>query len=495
MWSPNERVNLRRNGSNHGVTAEQLTLPAGMPDGEWRKRQFDSLFIGFSGASLASHISGPVMNHFDGEILTVRWNNRGTPMLTKRGLAVRGRTGTWSRSPCPSPSNRSSHLLPDRPGSILSSRPRSPPRGREVAEGGEIEEPEELGPQAPSVLDQEPGQVDMVPRSNVWDIGESPDETIAEAGGETADVELASGTATPVESDPGAMTVISLPSSPVAPKQVEGASEEDRALLAETERWLQQAINLLAREGRHKVADELRGQLSRQPKSRPSVIVAGEDKRGKSSLVNALMRYPGLSPTGVEVVTAAPIVLHRSAKEEAFVYHYGDTTKFPVSFEEAQSLATVTGNPLNEQNIRSVHLGVDRPILDRFILVDTPGVGGLESGHAALTLQSLRDADALLFVLEAGAQIRAQELAFLQTAASRINRVVFAFTKVDLHRGWQTVMATNRQILSERAPRLAACPMIAVSSQLALKALSLEGEDAQGAEDRVRHRRARKDSR
>jgi molecular chaperone DnaK len=92
-WSPNERVNLRRNGSNHGVTAEQLTLPAGMPEGEWRKRQFDSLFIGFSGASLASHISGPVMNHFDGEILTVRWNNRGTPMLTKRGLAVRGRTG------------------------------------------------------------------------------------------------------------------------------------------------------------------------------------------------------------------------------------------------------------------------------------------------------------------------------------------------------------------------------------------------------------------
>lgn len=93
MWSPNERVNLRRNGSNHGVTAEQLTLPLGMPEGEWRKRQFDSLFIGFSGASLASHISGPVLNHFDGEILTVRWNNRGTPMLTKRGLAVRGRTG------------------------------------------------------------------------------------------------------------------------------------------------------------------------------------------------------------------------------------------------------------------------------------------------------------------------------------------------------------------------------------------------------------------
>ena len=106
-----------------------------------------------------------------------------------------------------------------------------------------------------------------------------------------------------------------------------------------------------------------------------------------------------------------------------------------------------------------MHLGIDRPICSTVSpIVDTPGVGGLESGHAALTLQSLRDADALLFVLEAGAQIRAQELAFLQTAAARINRVVFAFTKVDIHRGWQTVMAANRQILSERAPRLADMP-------------------------------------
>jgi predicted GTPase/F0F1-type ATP synthase membrane subunit b/b' len=354
-----------------------------------------------------------------------------------------------------------------------------------MGEGGEIEEPVDEGPGAPSVLDQEPGQdlsggrLDIVSRPNEWDLGGSQEETPSDPADETADTETEPPASAIPDPDSDGLTVVSLPSSPVAPKQVEGASQEDRALLDRTQKWLQPAINLLAREGRHKVADDLRSQLNRQPKERPSVIVAGEDKRGKSSLVNALMKYPGLSPTGVEVVTAAPIVLNRSPEESAFVYHYGDEKKIVVSFEEARTLATVTGNPLNEQNIRSVHLGVDRPILDRFTLVDTPGVGGLESGHAALTLQSLRDADALLFVLEAGAQIRAQELAFLQTAASRINRVVFAFTKVDLHRGWQTVMATNRQILSERAPRLANCPMMAVSSQLALKALTLDGEDAE----------------
>ncbi len=277
---------------------------------------------------------------------------------------------------------------------------------------------------------------------------------------------------------PVVVTISNLPSSPAAPEQVEGASDEDRALLAETEQWLQQAINVLARDARHQIADELRSQLGRQPKPRPAVIVAGEDKRGKSSLVNALMMYPNLSPTGVEVVTAAPIVLFRSATPEAFIFRYGDDEAQHVTFEEAQVLATVAGNPMNEQNIRTVHLGIDRELLDRFTVVDTPGVGGLESGHAALTLQSLREADALLFVLEAGAQIRAQELAFLQTASARINRVVFAFTKVDIHRGWESVMAVNRQILSERAPRLAECPMIAVSSQLALRALGMSDDDA-----------------
>jgi molecular chaperone DnaK len=119
-WSPNERVNLRRNVSNHGVTAEQLAIPMGMDEGEWRKRQFDALFIGFPGASMASHITGPVLNHFDGEILTVRWNNRGTPMLTKRGLAVRRRTGYMVTITLPfaeqsqfSPLARQARLHPD----------------------------------------------------------------------------------------------------------------------------------------------------------------------------------------------------------------------------------------------------------------------------------------------------------------------------------------------------------------------------------------------
>jgi hypothetical protein len=164
-----------------------------------------------------------------------------------------------------------------------------------MGEGGEIEEPVDEGPAAPSVLDQEPGQdlsggrLDVVSRPNEWDLGGSQEEPPSYSGDETADAESEPVSSAIPDPDSDGLTVVSLPSSPVAPKQVEGASQEDRALLDRTQKWLQQAIGLLAREGRHKVADDLRSQLNRQPKERPTVIVAGEDKRGKISLVNALM--------------------------------------------------------------------------------------------------------------------------------------------------------------------------------------------------------------
>ena len=225
------------------------------------------------------------------------------------------------------------------------------------------------------------------------------------------------------------------------------------------------------REGRTDQADLIQEQIDKPPSAKPTVIVAGEDKRGKSSLINALVRRPGLSPVGVEVTTGAPITLYAAEEDQGFVMYYGDPERHPFPFDEARSLATVQGNPSNDENIRGVALGIpDCEILEQLILIDTPGVGGLESGHAALTLQRLKDADLLLFTLEAGAQFRGPELKFLQQAAERINRVVFAMTKVDNNRGWQQIMEDNRKILEEQAPRFAGCPMIAVSSTLAQKA-------------------------
>lgn len=248
----------------------------------------------------------------------------------------------------------------------------------------------------------------------------------------------------------------------------------------EAAEWCRQVQAVLEREGRAKGAAELAEVMGRPPKPEVTVVVAGEDKRGKSSLVNSLLGRPGLSPVGVETVTATPIVFHHAPVVEAAVSYHGEEEPRPHPLEEALSLATLQGNPCNEKNVREVVLGLPEPVLEGLVLVDTPGVGGLDSGHAALTLQSLRSADALLFVLEAGAQIRGPELQFLKQAAARTARVVFALTKVDLYRGWRQVTEDNRAILAEHAPRFARAPMVPVSNLLANRAARLRDEDPEG---------------
>jgi hypothetical protein len=239
--------------------------------------------------------------------------------------------------------------------------------------------------------------------------------------------------------------------------------------------------NALRREGRVNVAAGLLARLNEPVASLPVVLVAGEDKRGKSSLVNALLGRPNLSPVGVDAVTGAPISFSYAEVEHAAIQRYGEEGEEETDFETARQLATIQGNPGNEAGIRSVLLGIPSPLLQHITLVDTPGVGGLHSGHAELTLQSLQFADALLFVSESGAQFRAAELEFLRRAAARIDTVVIAFTKIDCNRGWKQILADNTAIFREQAPRFASCPVVPVSSLLAARAY--ENDDREEAEE------------
>ena len=229
---------------------------------------------------------------------------------------------------------------------------------------------------------------------------------------------------------------------------------------------------ILRAENRKGDADELGKLLAAKVRAKPAVFIAGEDKSGKSNLVNALLAKPDLSPTGVEVVTGSPITFFAARTPAAMVFRFGEQDPSPYDFDEARNLATVTGNPGNMHNVRAVALGADSPILEVVNLVDTPGVGGLSSGHGALTLQSLASADALVFVIAAGAQFRAAELAFLRQASSHIETVIIALTKTDLFRGWRTILDDNMRILKEQAPRFAAAPVVPVSSLLAVRGLA-----------------------
>ncbi len=222
----------------------------------------------------------------------------------------------------------------------------------------------------------------------------------------------------------------------------------------------------LLRESDPDGADRVERVVSQRP-AVPSVVVVGETKRGKSSLVNALLAVPGLSPVDAGVATATYLVFGHAERWRATACYPGLLP--PVEFDLAELPNWVSAGhelPAGQLPPRYVEVNGPVPILHRLSIVDTPGVGGLASMHGELAKQAAAGATALLFTVDAGSPLTAGELAFLREVGDRVETVVFALTKTDAFRGWRQVLADNRALLAAHAPRFADAPWYPCSPRL-----------------------------
>lgn len=205
----------------------------------------------------------------------------------------------------------------------------------------------------------------------------------------------------------------------------------------------------------------------------PSVVVVGEVTRGKSSLINALLGRPGLSPVGVEVTTGA------------YLGFVPPTEDFPeggarlvtaegyrgVPLADLADWVTVAGRHNADPDapvIRGAEVATTGLHLPGVVHVDTPGVGGLNSSHTRLATRTAKGASLLVFVCDAGAPLTAPELRFLSECSDSVESVVIAVTKVDKYpAGWREVITANRALLRTHAERFADAEMVPISNPFA----------------------------
>lgn len=224
----------------------------------------------------------------------------------------------------------------------------------------------------------------------------------------------------------------------------------------------------------------------------PTVVVVGEVKRGKSSLVNALLGAE-LSPTGVEVVTAGFVRVvppgdELPAGRAVLALADGTTREVPAAETAAHLHAGPDGDGpdgdgTSDDAASAVVIGATvahaASALPGVVLVDTPGVGGLHSAHARVARRAVKKAGVLLVVTDGGQPLTAPELAFLADAATVVQTVVFAIAKTDRHPAtWQQIRDENRRLLAAHAPRFADAPMVGVSAALATAAVARDDATA-----------------
>jgi len=213
-----------------------------------------------------------------------------------------------------------------------------------------------------------------------------------------------------------------------------------------------------------------------------TVVVMGEVKRGKSSLVNALIAQPDLLPVDVLTCTSAPIrvaVSHDGPGVPQVPLVRGTEREMILATELARwvtvdgvgSLQGNTNAGLEEAQDppSSAEISVRYPEMDGITVVDTPGVGGLDKRAVTAALQEARHAGVLLMVCDASTPITAPEMDILRQAHDSVGGVIVAVTKTDKNtRRWRAIVEDNKRLISSHMG--IDVPVVGVSSLRALDA-------------------------
>lgn len=190
------------------------------------------------------------------------------------------------------------------------------------------------------------------------------------------------------------------------------------------------------------------------------VVVAGEYKRGKSTLLNALVERPGLFPVDVDVATCVVSTLAWGPRERAVVHlsapdgGRGAVQRLEVGLDRMPEFVTEQGNPRNHKGVQLVEIQAPVPELETgLVLIDTPGVGSVNPEHTAATHSFLERADGLVFVCDAIEPLATYELDFLGRALEKCEVVITTVTKTDKVRDASPVVAGAREKISARTGR------------------------------------------
>lgn len=181
------------------------------------------------------------------------------------------------------------------------------------------------------------------------------------------------------------------------------------------------------------------------------VLVVGESKQGKSTLVNAIVNAP-VCASGDDVTTVVPTLVRYADEPTALLIEHepahGPTAleRLPVPIEQVREQldrALAHGRPVTRGEI-----GIPRVVLQNGLaLMDTPGVGSVSSSLTATTLGVVAEADALLMVSDATQELTTNELAFLKQATALCPNVALVLPKIDRTPHWRKVLEVNRKHL------------------------------------------------
>jgi len=204
----------------------------------------------------------------------------------------------------------------------------------------------------------------------------------------------------------------------------------DPLAATETPRDLARLAELATEAGLPALARHASREIERLAEGRFYVACVGQFKRGKSTLINALVGQ-AILPAGVAPITSVVTVVRYGSQLRARVMLANHAWQ-PIAPDALAAYVSEEQNPDNTKQIEAIEVFLPAPLLeDGLCLVDTPGVGSVFAGATRATQDFVPHIDAALVVLGADPPIANEELALIVEVAAHLATLIFVLGKAD----------------------------------------------------------------
>ena len=200
--------------------------------------------------------------------------------------------------------------------------------------------------------------------------------------------------------------------------------------------FIKQLSSISQQYGKRAVIENINNAIDKIDNS-TSILFCGEFKRGKSSLINAIIGDE-ICPTDIGIATAVVTrIMYGQTKK--VVRYYGNLLegenslkKEEIAWDDIQKYTV--GDVIEIGSTVQMDLYYPSEFLkEGLVVIDTPGIGGLDPRHANLTAMALPYADIAVFITDASEPVTESELKFYEKkVASRVKSTIVLINKSDI---------------------------------------------------------------
>jgi GTP-binding protein EngB required for normal cell division len=192
------------------------------------------------------------------------------------------------------------------------------------------------------------------------------------------------------------------------------------------------AKQLFQARGAQEAVERCQALVVQLAEDRFNLAVVGQFKRGKSTLMNAVLGRD-LLPTGLLPLTSAITTLCYGSTERVMLRRKGWTLEQEVPLAMLSAFITERGNPGNEKGLVEARVELPLPFLRRGLhFIDTPGIGSARHENTATTYAFLPQMDAVIFVTSVDAPLSEAEERFLVDIRGQVRQLFVVVNKIDM---------------------------------------------------------------